>query len=291
MAQTSMLTQDIAPIPLEYVPAPTEEEMHPWYQASHLNLDQPLLRVWDSHSGVKPTSTNCMYSRCSYKLLDTFETRAISLAIHAHHGNQTPTPYISFTKSAGAVQRYAEVRAWKRGSQMLTVVNPRVRAASGRHLLSMVNEMRYYGVRDPFGMSCDEDEYLCLWMVSEEEVVGHWEWSELAKLDDWYEAIILPAFREHNKRFAARSSTTNSSNSVDALSDTFSSARKISRGWGNISDEGDSLRLEYSPNKRQDSSSEAYSKLFEDYSDLSDSYYESEANVIAYLLSPSEDES
>ncbi|KAE8405890.1 hypothetical protein BDV37DRAFT_244261 [Aspergillus pseudonomiae] len=253
MAQASMLTQAIAPIPLEYIPAPTEEEMHPWYQAYRLDLDQPLLRVWDSHSGVKPTSTNCMYARCPCKLLDTFETRAISLAIHAHPGNQTPTPYISFTTSAGAVQRYAKVRAWKRGSQMLTVVNPRVRAANGRHLLSVVNEMRYYGVRDPLGMSCDEDEYLCLWMVSEEEVVGHWEWSELAKLDDC--------------------------------------ARKISRGWGNISDEGDSLRLEYSPNKRQDSSSEAYSKLFEDYSDLSDSYYESEANAIAYLLNPSEDES
>ncbi|KAB8264052.1 hypothetical protein BDV32DRAFT_145829 [Aspergillus pseudonomiae] len=174
---------------------------------------------------------------------------------------------------------------------MLTVVNPRVRAANGRHLLSVVNEMRYYGVRDPLGMSCDEDEYLCLWMVSEEEVVGHWEWSELAKLDDWYEAIILPAFREHNKRFAARSSTTDSSNSSDILPhplDIFLALENVS---DKTSAEGDSLRLEYSPNKRQDSSSEAYSKLFEDYSDLSDSYYESEANAIAYLLNPSEDES
>ncbi|OGM50338.1 hypothetical protein ABOM_001114 [Aspergillus bombycis] len=187
MAQVSILTQDIAPIPLEYAPAPTEDEMHPWYQASHLGLDQPLLRVWDCHSGVKPTSTIGMYSRCSSQLLDTFETGAISLAIHAHHGDQAPTPYISFTTSPGAAQRFAKVKAWKRGSQMLTVINPRVRAAKGRHLLSMVSEMRYYGVRDPLGMSYEDyqDEYLCLWVVSGEEFVGHWEWGELAKIDDY----------------------------------------------------------------------------------------------------------
>ncbi|KAE8164175.1 hypothetical protein BDV40DRAFT_298663 [Aspergillus tamarii] len=203
MAQAAILTQNI---PLEYFPAPTEEEIHPWYQASRVVLSQPLLRTWDVHSAVQPTSTNCMYSRCPCQLLDTFEARALSLAIHAHDNNQTPTAYISFTACARVAQRLALTRARTRGSQILTVINPRVRAAHGRYLISTVSEMHYYGVRDPHEMSYQDyqDEYLCLWVVEEEEVVGHWEWDELAEVDDWYEAIILPAFREHDERFTAR---------------------------------------------------------------------------------------
>lgn len=121
MAQASTPTEDI---PLEYFPEPTEEDEHPWYSAFRVALDKPLLRIWDSHSTVKPTSKNRLYSRDQIKRLDTFEARAISLPIHAHN-SRAPTPFISFTTSAGAARRLAQKRPQKRGSQMLTVINPR----------------------------------------------------------------------------------------------------------------------------------------------------------------------
>ncbi|KAE8418257.1 hypothetical protein BDV36DRAFT_295290 [Aspergillus pseudocaelatus] len=284
MAQESILTQNI---PLEYFPAPTEEEIHPWYQASHVVLNQPLLRTWDVHSAVQPTSTNCMYSRCPCQLLDTFEARALSLAIHAHDNNQTPTPYISFTTCAGVARRLALTRARKRGSQMLTVINPRVRAAHGRYLLSAVSELHYYRVRDPHGTTYQDyqDEYLCLWVVEEEEVVGHWEWDELVEVDDWYEAIILPAFTAHDERFTARLLGIN----PGVWSDTSASAELTSREQTSRCDEDKSLDLEYSSGQHQYLSGEGYNGSFEDYLGLSDSYYEAEANSIGYLLNPSED--
>ncbi|KAE8142240.1 hypothetical protein BDV38DRAFT_278410 [Aspergillus pseudotamarii] len=283
MAQASILTQNI---PLEYFPAPTEEEIHPWSQTSRVVLSQPLLRTWDAHSAVQPTSTNSMYSSCPCQLLDTFEARALSLAIHAHDSNQTPTPYISFTICAEEAQRLAQTRARTRGSQMLTVINPRVLEAHGRYLLSMVNEMHYYGVRDPHGMFYQDyqDEYLCLWVVEEEEVVGHWKWDELVEVDDWYEAIILPAFRDHDERFTARLSGIGS----DISPHTSASAELISREQTSRWDADNPLDLDYPSYQHQYSSGEGYNESFEDHSDLNDSYYEAEANSIGYLLNLSE---
>ncbi|KAB8209722.1 hypothetical protein BDV34DRAFT_221230 [Aspergillus parasiticus] len=288
MAQASTLTEDI---PLEYFPAPTEEDEHPWYCAFRVALDKPLLRTWYSHSAVKPTSKNRIYSRDQFKRLDTFEARAISLSLHAHT-NRAPTPFISFTTSTGAARKVAQKRARKRGSQMLTVINPRVRRANGRYLLSTVDEMCYYGVRKPHRTFYQDyqDEYLCLWVVGKEEIVGHWKWDKLVEEKNWYQATILPAFRKHDKRFTAHLSAISRSISVEVCSDTSSSAETISTGQTNGWDEGNSLDSGSSPDQHQDLSSEGYSGSLEDYSDPGDSYYEDEANSISFLLNASEED-
>lgn len=60
--------------------------------------------------------------------------------------------------------------------------------------------MLHYGVADPYGNAYQyfTDEYLCLWEVTPEEIVGHWDWMTIATNPRWYEEEILPAFEKHN---------------------------------------------------------------------------------------------
>ncbi|KAJ1716547.1 hypothetical protein NYO67_1295 [Aspergillus flavus] len=134
-----------------------------------------------------------------------------------------------------------------------------------------------------------QDEFLCLWVVGEEEIVGHWKWDKLVEEKGWYQATILPAFRKHDKRFTAHLSPISLSVSVEVCSDTSSSAEMKSRGQTKGWDEGNSLDSEISPDQHQDLSSEGYSGSLEDYSDPGDSYYEDEANSISFLLNASEE--
>ncbi|KAF7717832.1 Uncharacterized protein PECH_000078 [Penicillium ucsense] len=71
----------------------------------------------------------------------------------------------------------------------------------------MESELKYYKVQDPCrgAYSYYKDEYLCLWEVTPDEVVAHWDWDVLIENDHWYEDDILPAFKEHNDRFLRRS--------------------------------------------------------------------------------------
>lgn len=59
--------------------------------------------------------------------------------------------------------------------------------------------MDHYGVKDPYGKSNQYyiHHYVCLWEVPEQEIIGHWEWNDLAPNENWYNDIILPAFREN----------------------------------------------------------------------------------------------
>ncbi|KAJ5120831.1 uncharacterized protein N7515_010219 [Penicillium bovifimosum] len=74
-------------------------------------------------------------------------------------------------------------------------------------MVEMESELKHYEVQDPYGRACSyyKDEYLCLWEVTPDEVVAHWDWDVLVENDHWYEDEILPAFREHNDRFLRRS--------------------------------------------------------------------------------------
>lgn len=85
----------------------------------------------------------------------------------------------------------------------LTVVNPNVRLARGLPVIKMETEMRYYGVEDPYENDYTEykGEYLCLWEVTPDEVVGHWDWEDLVDDPDWFGNVVMPAFVEHNYRF------------------------------------------------------------------------------------------
>lgn len=69
------------------------------------------------------------------------------------------------------------------------MVNLNIRIDKGFPVLNMADEMRYYGVSDPYGRANKyyKNHYICLWEVTEEEVVGTWEWYDLLKTDCWYE--------------------------------------------------------------------------------------------------------
>ncbi|KAF2622921.1 hypothetical protein BU25DRAFT_305163, partial [Macroventuria anomochaeta] len=174
-----------------------EEEMHPWAVNKSQQLDRPLLRIWDSWSGSQPDKDSRMLSRAPDMPLDTKEARRESLAAHLDHRNWAkPTPYISFTTSADAVARLADMRIQRRGPQTLTVVDPSSRLRNGLPVLDVTAEMDYHCILDPYGKGNEYymDHYVCLWEVTAEEVVDRWDWAELTSEENWYEDVIMPAF-------------------------------------------------------------------------------------------------
>ncbi|KAL2287022.1 hypothetical protein FJTKL_06047 [Diaporthe vaccinii] len=57
--------------------------------------------------------------------------------------------------------------------------------------------MDNYDISDPYGRRTEYyfDEHVCLWQVTEAEIVGHFRWDDLEQNDNWYQEIIIPAFR------------------------------------------------------------------------------------------------
>ena len=181
----------------------SEEQRHPWSLNESQQLDCPLLRIWDYFSGSQPDDNGRMLSRLQDEPLITEQARKTSLAIHLDHRNWTPTPYISFTTSASATEDLSRLRTWRRrGAQTLTVIDPAVRLRKGLPILDVPAEMQHYCIPDPYnrGSKYYVDHYVCLWEVTEEEIVGHYEWEELVRTANWYEEVILPAFHEFGKR-------------------------------------------------------------------------------------------
>lgn len=178
-----------------------EEYRRPWSECHISFHDQPLLRIWDRCSGSQPGRSNRLLSRAPRQPLRTRETRKESLNIHANHAKWEPTPFISFTTEKAALQDLADMRVEKkRGRQTLTVVNPNVRVANRMPILDMAAEMAYYGVQNPYGRSSYyRNHYLCLWEVTEEEVVGNWAWDDLKEITNWYDEIILQEFMKHDQ--------------------------------------------------------------------------------------------
>lgn len=187
-------------------PFQTEDDVHSWTLKISADLSQPLLRTWDSRSGSQPDAMGRMFSRSPRERLDTAKARKNFLAIHADHKIWHATPFISFTQSSNELQENAERRIQRRGSQTITALNPNVRAKNNLPILNMDKEMRFYGVPDPYGKSNEyyKNHHVCLWEVTEEEVVGHWAWEDLLEVDHWYEKVILPAFKRHNDNYLSR---------------------------------------------------------------------------------------
>jgi hypothetical protein len=180
----------------------TEEQLHPWKSSCFQSFNLPLLRIWDPYSGSIPDKQNRMSSRAPNRRLDTIDSRKISLATHINHSSWTPTPYISFTSSPVAVEKLAEQRRPRRGPQTLTVIDPNIRLRNGLPILDFAAEMEHYNISNPYG-SRDRyciDHYLCLWQVTENEIIGQWEWDELVVSGNWYQDIVMPAFRDFNWR-------------------------------------------------------------------------------------------
>jgi hypothetical protein len=181
----------------------SEEQRHPWSIHESQQLDCPLLRIWDNKSGSQPDGDDRMLSRLPNKPLDTEQARKDSLATHLDHRDWTPTPYISFTTSASAIEDLARWRTTRRrGVQTLTVIDPAARLRTGLPILDVAAEMEYYCIPDPYkkGSKYYVNHYVCLWEVNEEEIVGHYGWEELAKTTNWYDEIVMPTFRKFSGR-------------------------------------------------------------------------------------------
>jgi hypothetical protein len=178
-----------------------EEDYRPWSCKDSSTLDCPLLRIWDYWSGSHPGEDGRMLSRAPRLPLDTEEARKTSLANHLDYSNwDEGTPYISFMRSAAAINELAcrRARQGNRGLHTLSVIDPGVRLQKGLPILGVAAEMEYYSIPDPYyeGNRFYVDQYICLWEVTPEEVVGHWEWDEWANNENWYEEIVMPAYKE-----------------------------------------------------------------------------------------------
>lgn len=182
---------------------PFHEHTTRWGMDKLLSFTVPLLRTWDHYSGSQPDQEHRMFARASRQRLDTHKTRVWALAAHAKHHIWEDTPFISFTSCPSALHSIASNRIEKRGAQTLTVINPNIRIAKRLPIINMIFEMKHYEVPDPSQKSYlyYKDQYLCLWEVTPDEVVGSWDWEELSENEKWYDEIIMPAFKEHNQRF------------------------------------------------------------------------------------------
>ena len=191
----------------------SEEDQHPWRTHYFQTFDKPLLRLWDHCSGSQPDEDGCMRSRAERERLDTFDSRKDSLTIHMDHKVWIPTPYISFTTSPSKIENLINVRARRRsrGPHTLIVVDPNTRVRNGLPVLHVADEMEHYGVPDPYGNSNEyyKDHYICLWEVTKTEVVGHWQWDDLAKHENWYQEIVMPAFKRVDRKAMVEDNLSN----------------------------------------------------------------------------------
>lgn len=91
-------------------PCKTEEALHPWRTEHSQAPQEPLLRIWDQHSGSQPDKDGRMMSRAPDMRLDTAESRRGSLAKHLKHRDWTQGPYILFTTSSTAIEDLVRMR-------------------------------------------------------------------------------------------------------------------------------------------------------------------------------------
>lgn len=213
-----------------------EEYFHPW-QGSYLQPFQtPLLRVWDWLSGSQPLRDIGMLCRAPNMQLDTAEARKPTLARHLDHREWIPGPYISFTTSPEAIEALALMRA-KRGSQILTVIDPNTRVRKGLPVLDVAAEMDYYDIPDPYGRSKEYyiNHFVCLWQVTEAEIIGNWDWDSLADNRDWYREIIIPTFEKFKVASWEKERTISTNNRIVSSASGVDSGLSI-RGSHDIDD-------------------------------------------------------
>lgn len=180
---------------------PPEEDIRPWRVLPYQTFNKPFLRLWDCYSGSQPVN-RVLTSRDPTIRLDNYDDRKESLETHIDHSKWRPTPYISFTTSSLAIQEIANMRLPKRGKQTLTVIDPGIRMKKGLPILEVEAEMERYCISDPYRANGRyySDHYVCLWEVAKDEVVGQWQWNDLASNPRWYEEIIMPAISRNRSR-------------------------------------------------------------------------------------------
>jgi hypothetical protein len=154
-----------------------------------------------------------MKSRAERERLNTIKSRKDLLTIHIDHKAWIPTPYISFITSPSKIEDLANLRAQRkyRGPHTLTVIDPNNRVRNGLPVLHVADEMKHYNIADSYGKLNEyyNDHYVCLWEVTKREIVGHWQWNDLVAHENWYQEIIMPAFRRIDREVVEADSLLN----------------------------------------------------------------------------------
>ena len=189
----------------------TEGFRHQWGLEFSADSGIPLLLTWDQFPGSQPSESGRMLSRVPRERLDTSKARKTFLAVHADHKNGN----LLRSHSRSHRQSYKIMPNGESGKEAVNDygVNPNARMKNGFSIRNMDAEMRYYGIPDPYGKlnKYYRNHCICLWEVTEEEVVGYWEWDDLLKTDCWYKQVTLPAFKRHNEKYDACSGALNMS--------------------------------------------------------------------------------
>ncbi|KAL1954759.1 hypothetical protein VTO42DRAFT_759 [Malbranchea cinnamomea] len=187
-----------------------ENKIHSWTaHPSQASFNLPLLRLWRSESlSVEnmPHFGQSLFAEKPIEYLHERETRVATLNSFVGSNNMAVTSFLGFTTNPSKLQALDvdthgngghSKRKRRRAGRILVVVEPMTRVRNGRPILNVAAEMRHYGIPVPEGKSIEfyEDQYVCLWEVPKQEVVGTWKWKELTAHDgDWYQDIIIPAY-------------------------------------------------------------------------------------------------
>lgn len=199
----------VNPFHLYISPISLEKPLRAWEVSAQASVrrdlaDSPLLRTYDHISGSQADELGDMYARAPYMPLRASGDRRSTLQTHIRNYEWKPTPYISFTSSPEALENFANLRKRNpcRRHQSILVIDPAVRIEAQRPVINFGEEMRYYDIKDPYDLPQKEldSHYICLWKVKADEVVGRWHWDELSSKPNWYEDIVLPAFRQFREK-------------------------------------------------------------------------------------------
>lgn len=202
------------------IPFRTEEQCRPWTRRNAAFGDPPpngalwSLRVWDDYSqGLLDPQSGCILATGEESRLDTKDERRESLKPHANNRDWSRrSPFISASTSASSTRERARRRVRNRRDPVrVSLINNMVRVRAGFPFFSAVEEMKYYGVEDPYNRSFlyGQDEILYPYVITSEEIVCTWQWSDIESYlethsgEEWVANIELK-FDQHERLSLAR---------------------------------------------------------------------------------------
>lgn len=178
-----------------------EEAIHPWLPGKPLGQyhyqyypSPPLgasysLRVIDDQSRAQlHEEARRIDAEDQTWKLDTREERHNALALHADKRRwERPSPFISADTSVlSTIERARRQQRKNRGRVRVVLINNKVRQRAGFPFFGALEEMKYYGVEDPYGLDYRwyRTEILYPYVITAEEIVAVVEW---ASIDEYLE--------------------------------------------------------------------------------------------------------
>ena len=211
-------------------------EFPPWCRQSF------AIRVWDgvSRSQLGPEPGVAFEAGDIAWSLNDRQNRVTALATHADHGVWKGSPFISATLNGEDARFRANRQSLngKRGSVFVTVINLKARWRAGLPFLLSVDEMKYYGVKDPYRRNYQyyQDEILCPWIITHAEIVETWAWEDVSRflqdgtVQDWVDTVVIPAVEGHESESLSRwSQIVEPKNNADEMDSLDQSLKQLQR--------------------------------------------------------------